>query len=68
MLAGIGGLAIAAVALLKGLVESWRSLVTKKSENFLNRRNRLRQDQQFVCICEGLDTDEADPQNVPLVE
>ena len=66
---------IAVVAALTGLATLWKSLAeyikqgsSKRAEQFLNMRSRLRGNPTFINICELLETDSHDLRDVPLLD
>ncbi|MDD2759605.1 MAG: hypothetical protein PHH11_04865 [Methylomonas sp.] len=59
---------VAAGTLLKGLVEYRKQGLTKRAEVFLQMRTRLRQDESFSKLCDLLEVDSPELQDIPLVE
>jgi hypothetical protein len=56
------------ITLIKGLIEFRKSTVTKRLELFLSMRSRLREDSNFIEICELLEGDHAKLRAIPLVQ
>ncbi len=67
VIAGLSVL-VAAFTLAKGLIEYRKQGVTKRVELFLQLRTRLRHDPVFVKICDLLEVDSKELQDIPLVE
>ena len=62
------GVFIGLLTLIKGVVEYIKQGITKRSEIFLNMRSRLREDKGFAKICELLETDAIELQEISLIE
>jgi len=59
---------VAAITLIKGIIEFRRSTVTKRLELFLSMRSRLREDAVFINICSLLEHDDPALRDVPLIQ
>jgi hypothetical protein len=56
------------ITLIKGLIEFRKSTITKRLELFLSMRSRLREDSNFIEICELLERDDPKLRVIPLVQ
>ena len=59
---------IAFLTLLKGILEFRRATIMKRLELFLTLRSRLREDKEFIEICELLVNDDLKLRDIPLVQ
>jgi hypothetical protein len=59
---------IALATLFKAIIEYKRNASTKRLELFLAMRTRLRQDKEFIEICELLEMDDERLRSIPLVQ
>jgi hypothetical protein len=63
-----GALLVGVITLLKSVLEYKRQGATKRAEQILEMRERLRGKARFVDICDLLENDDKKLQNIPLIE
>lgn len=65
---GFAALVFTAVSIIQGLIEYRKQGITKRAEIFLQMRTRLREDPVFINICNLLETDDEELQEIPIAD